>query len=113
MPKKPITWMGSSKDDISDFPDPAKERVGYELYKVQEGLLPTDFKPLKDVGDGAYEIREHDDSNNEFRVVYVAKFDESIYVLHAFSKKTQKTRKADINLAETRYRAVLKLRKQK
>jgi phage-related protein len=112
MPRKPITWMGSSKDDISNFPDPAKERAGYELNKVQEGLNPIDFKPMKEVGDGVYEIRAHDDSNNQFRVIYIAKFDESIYVLHAFHKKTEKTRKSDIQLAATRYRAVLKFRKE-
>lgn len=104
---KSVTWLGSSKDDISNFPSTAKQRAGFALREIQEGLNPTDIKPMKEVGAGAYEIRVHDDSNNHFRVIYVAKFEESIYVLHAFHKNTIKTPLDDIRLAKARYRAVL------
>ena len=68
---------------------------------IQRGLMPSDFKPLITVGTGAYEIRIH--VLGEWRVVYVAKFDDAVYVLHAFQKKTQKTSKKDIELAAKRY----------
>lgn len=66
--------------------------------------MPTDFRPLLTVGPGAYEIRVH--ARGEWRVIYVAKFRSAIYVLHAFQKKAQKTRKEDIDLAAYRYREI-------
>ena len=78
--------------------------VGFELYAVQCGLMPSDFKPMIAIGRGTYEIRVH--TLGEWRVVYVAKFEDAIYVLHAFQKKTQKTRQEDIELAACRYRHI-------
>jgi phage-related protein len=66
--------------------------------------MPSDFKPMINVGAGAYEIRLH--VLGEWRVIYVAKFDNAVYVLHAFHKKTQKTRKEDVELAARRYRQI-------
>ena len=63
--------------------------------------MPTDFKPMSSVGPGAYEIRVH--VEGEWRVIYVAKFARAVYTLHAFQKKTQKTRQEDIDIARTRY----------
>ena len=78
--------------------------LGDELLRVQNGLMPVDFKPLKDVGKGAYEIRVH--LNGAWRVIYVAKFTNAIYVLHAFEKKTQKTSQKDMELAKRRYKLI-------
>ncbi len=72
---------------------------------VQVGREPADFKPLSTVGAGAYEIRIRDDAG-AFRVVYVAKFDEAVYVLPAFQKKSRKTSQADIDLATKRYKLI-------
>jgi len=69
---------------------------------AQFGGEPTDFKPMKTIGAGAYEIR-YRGIDGAFRVIYVAKFEEAVYVLHAFQKKTQKTAQADIELARRRY----------
>ena len=78
--------------------------MGHELWQIQNGLMPSDFKPMPAVGSGAYEIRVH--LLGEWRVIYVAKFEEVVYVLHAFQKKTQATRKEDIELARRRYRQI-------
>ena len=75
------------------------------------GEAPTDFRPMPDVGAGVMEIRVHGD--NEFRVFYVARFQEAVYVLHGFVKKTQATRKTDIELGRQRYAAMLELRRSK
>lgn len=75
-----------------------------ELWQVQRGLMPGDFKPLLTVGAGAYEIRVK--VLGEWRVIYVAKFADAIYVLHAFQKKAAKTSKADIDLAVKRYKLI-------
>jgi len=82
------------------------------LGKVQAGLEPEDWKPFNDVGAGAKEIRVTD-SSGIFRVMYVAKFEEAVYVLHCFQKKTEATTKHDKDIAEARYRAVVRERKAK
>ncbi len=101
---KPLEFLGSSLDDISAFPVDARRVVGHELWQVQNGLMPSDFKPMPAVGSGAYEIRVH--ILGEWRVIYIAKFEEVVYILHAFQKKTQATRKEDIELARRRYRQI-------
>ncbi|MEN9478363.1 MAG: hypothetical protein RLZZ300_2504 [Pseudomonadota bacterium] len=101
---KPLRFVGSSLDDMRDFPAEARRAAGFELHAVQCGLMPSDFKPMLNVGPGAYEIRLH--VQGEWRVIYVAKFEDGIYVLHAFRKKTQKTRVEDIELAARRYRQI-------
>ena len=101
---KPLDFLGSSPDDISAFPVDARRAVGHELWQVQNGLMPSDIKPMPAVGSGAYEIRVH--ILGEWRVIYIAKFEEVVYVLHAFQKRTQATRKEDIELARRRYRKI-------
>lgn len=97
---KPLKFIGTSLDDLRDFPDEARRRAGFELYAVQRGLEPSDWKPMNEVGRGVREIRIH--ILGEWRVLYVAKFADAVYVLHAFQKKSQQTRKEDIDLARRR-----------
>jgi len=78
-----------------------RRSAGFELAQVQQGLAPSDWKPMASVGQGVKEIRIH--VLGEWRVLYVAKFDDAVYVLHAFHKKTQKTLQSDIELARKRY----------
>lgn len=101
---KALRWVGSSLDDVSGFPAEARRQVGFELFAVQRGQMPSDFKPMPQVGKGAYEIRVH--AQGEWRVLYVARLADAVYVLHGFQKKTQKTRKEDLDLAAQRYRQV-------
>lgn len=101
---KPIEFAGSSQDDLKNFPAAARRDAGFQLHFIQMNQEPADWKPIKTVGAGAKEIRIH--REGEWRVIYVAKFEETVYVLHAFEKKTQKTRQADIHLAQARYKEV-------
>ncbi len=110
--EKEIRWVGSSYDDILDFPDEPRKKAGFQLGKVQAGLEPEDWKPFNDVGAGAKEIRVTDRSGI-FRVMYVEKFEEAVYVLHCFQKKTEATTKHDKDIAEARYRVVVRERKAK
>lgn len=98
---KDIAFLGTSLDDIREFPDDIKQDTGYQLHLVQAGEMPTDFKYMPTIGQGVIEIRLKDE-NGIYRVVYTAKFANTVYVLHAFVKKTQKTSKADIALAKAR-----------
>jgi phage-related protein len=106
--EKPVWWLGSSLADIRAFPDDARREAGYQLGRVQQALMPTDWKPVMTVGRGVYEIRVH--TGLEHRVFYVAKFEEAVYVLHAFQKRTRQTTNADIGLARTRYADLLRQR---
>jgi phage-related protein len=106
---KPITWLGDSLEQVREFPDDERREAGFELREVQKGLDPSDWKPMSGIGAGVREIRIH--TENEHRVMYVAKFAEAVYVLHAFGKKTQQTSKKDIELASQRYRALVNERK--
>ena len=101
---KDIFWLGSSYDDLLEFPKEARKEVGFNLHRVQIGLEPYDCKSMPSIGSGVKEIRIH--SQNEYRVVYVAKYKEAIYVLHSFVKKTQQTRKSDIDLAKERLKEI-------
>lgn len=82
------------------------------MSKVQAGLEPDDWKPFDDVGAGTREIRIRD-ASGIFRVMYVAKFEEAVYVLHCFQKKTKTTSKRDKDIATVRYRAVANARRTK
>ncbi len=107
---KPVRFMGSAKDDLTAFPKSARIRVGHELFMVQVGRDPNDWKPMTSVGPGACEIRVREQAG-AFRVIYVARFADAIYVLHAFQKKSQKTSPADLKLAKERYREARDLAK--
>jgi phage-related protein len=104
---KPVEFRGSALDDLRAFPETARREAGYQLEQVQHGRDPDDWKPVNTIGRGVREIRIRD-AAGAFRVLYVAKFDDAVYVLHCFQKKTQKTSKADLNLAAQRYRDLLK-----
>ena len=109
---KDVCLPGSSLDDLKKFPASARRDAGFELSYVQSGLQPSDWKPMSTVGAGTGEIRIKDEAGI-YRVIYVAKFEEAVYVLHAFEKKTRKTSKADIDLTRARYKALAEERKRR
>lgn len=98
--------MGDSLNVVREFPKIARQRVGFQLGRVQQELEPLDWKPMRVVGPGVREIRVH--AEGEYRVFYIAMFEESIYVLHAFVKKTQKTSRPQIALGRVRYQEVMR-----
>lgn len=100
-----LEFVDGAKEDLSDFPASARRRAGVELWLVQIGEMPSDWKPMKTIGPGATEIRIHNETG-AFRVIYVAKFEDAIYVLHCFEKRSQKTSQRDLDLATARYRRV-------
>lgn len=102
---KAVVWMGSSKDDLIDFPADARREAGYQLESVQRGDEPQDWKPMTSVGPGVREIRIRE-ASGAFRVIYLATRSEAIYVLHCFQKKSQKTSRQDLDLAKARFKAV-------
>ena len=105
-PQKLLIWLGNSLDAVKSFSPDARREAGHQLGVVQAGREPTDWKPMDTVG--AWVKAE-----SGYRVLYVAKFAEAVYVLHGFEKKTRRTPRADIDLANKRYRDLLTERKKK
>jgi phage-related protein len=100
---KPIRWLGATRDDIREQRPAIRNEFGHQLLRVQMGLMPNNYKAMSGVGPGAYEIRVQD-ADGIARLIYVAKFHDTICVLHVFTKKSRRTPKTDIDIARKRYR---------
>jgi phage-related protein len=111
MPKlaKPLHFLGDSHDVLTTFPEDARRDAGFALYMVQIGRDPDDWKPMPTIGPGVREIRVRDQAG-AFRLIYIAKFLEAVYVLHCFSKKSQQTATRDIELSRKRLKDLLEER---
>lgn len=109
MDEKPLAWLGSALNDLRAFSAEARRQAGHDLFLVQQGLEPSDWRPMPSVGAGVVEIRIHTD--REYRVFYIAKFEDAIYVLHAFEKRTQKTAKRDLDSGRARYAQLIQFRR--
>ena len=102
---KEVEFRGSALDDLRAFPESARRMAGYQLDRVQQGLDPDDWKPMSSIGMGMREIRIRDEG--AFRVIYIARLKEAVYVLHCFQKKSQKTSRQDLVLAAGRYKELI------
>jgi phage-related protein len=108
---KDVVFLGSADEDLRAFPPVARQRAGYQLYRVQAGLEPIDWKPMTSIGPGCREIRVRDESG-AYRVFYVASVGDALYVLHCFEKKSQRTAKADLDIGKARYKEMRALIKE-
>jgi phage-related protein len=93
---KDILWEGNSYEDLMSFPQEVRHDLGYQLHLVQSGEMPHDWKVLSGLGKGITGV---------FRTAYVAKFADTVAVLHCWQKKTQKTSESDKALIVQRYKA--------
>lgn len=107
MTVKPVEFLGDSLETLRAFPETARREAGFQIDKVQHGEDPDDWKPMTTIGAGVREIRIRD-AAGAFRVIYLAKLPDAVYVLHAFQKKTQATSRQDIALARKRYKDLMK-----
>ena len=104
---KDLWWEGSSLNDLREFPEAARQAVGYQLFLVQGSDMPEDWKPLNNLGrgiSGVYEIRVSV-GRDIYRTAYVAKFGDKVAVLHCWQKKTRTTSKSDLDIIVSRYRS--------
>lgn len=106
---RPVVWLGDSRIEVRSFAPEARQRAGQELRRVQDGGLPIDWKPMPVIGLGVNEIRVR--IGGAYRVIYLAKFAEAVYVLHAFEKKSRKTARPDVEVARRRYRDLMRERR--
>jgi phage-related protein len=112
--RKALRWVGASYREIVTFPEKARRAAGYNLRLVQDGGMPDDWKVLDTVGPGVFELRVRTDppAGAEYRVLYVARFEEAVYVLHGFEKKTRKTSQHNIDVGRARYAELLRTRRE-
>ncbi len=108
MPEKPLIWLGSSRQDVKAFPADARKVAGFQLWRIQLGLPPNDWRPMTSVGPGVQEIRIR--TGREHRVFCIARLAEAVYVLHAFEKWSRKTPRQDLEIARSRFRLLLMAR---
>jgi phage-related protein len=113
-PLKPVVWVGSSRKDLRTFPDPVQSHMGYAIYVAQRGSKHRDTKVLSGFGGaGVLEVVK-DFRGDTFRAVYTLKFADSVYVLHAFQKKSKSGRETphrDMELIEQRLREAERIAK--
>jgi len=105
---KALVFRGDSKRRFLEFPEEVKDIAGYELFLLQNGREPSDFKPMPSIGPGVEELRVRDSRSAALRVIYIARLAGAVYVLHAFQKQTQKTAIKDLDLARQRLRDLMK-----
>lgn len=105
MADRDIDWVGSSYEDLMEFPDDAINVAGFQLRKVQQDKEPDDWKPMQSVGPGVREIRIFAEAG-AYRVMYVVKIAGLVHVLHCFRKTTEQTSQRDIEKSRAAYREV-------
>lgn len=110
--KNTIWYLERLRQEVRKWPDSVREEMGGQLNKVEYGGEPDDFKPMQTIGAGVNEIRVAED-RDQYRLIYIAKFEEAIYVLHVITKKkTQKTPQVDIDISRKRYNELVERRKK-
>ncbi len=104
---KPVEFRGNALDELRSFPEAARRAAGFQIDRLQRGYDPEDWKPMPSVGKGVREVRIRDEAG-AFRVIYLTKLEDAVYVLHCFQKKTQKTATGDIELARNRHKELMR-----
>jgi phage-related protein len=101
-----VAWEGDSREVLQSFPDDVRQNIGFQLWQLQQGEKPTDYRPLPSVGAGVFELRDQD-QRAWYRVVYLSRIDDVIYVLHCFEKKSREMPRRDFARAKQRFKAVM------
>ena len=100
-----IAWEGDSREVLKDFPEAVKQNFGFELWHLQLGERPSDYRPLPSIGAGIFEMRDQDE-RAWYRVVYLSRINDVIHVLHCFEKKSREMSRRDFEKAKQRLKAV-------
>lgn len=100
-----IAWEGDSREVLQSFPDGVRQNLGFQLWQLQQGERPADYRPLPSIGAGVFELRDQDE-RSWYRVVYLSRINDVIYVLHCFEKKSREMPRRDFETARRRFKAV-------
>jgi phage-related protein len=100
-----VAWEGDSRTVLQSFPEDVRQNFGFELWQLQQGERPSDYRPLPSIGPGVFELRDQD-VRAWYRVVYLSRIDDVIFVLHCFEKKSREMPRKDFEKARQRLKAV-------
>lgn len=100
-----VVWEGDSREVLKAFPEQVTQNLGFELWLLQQGEGPRDYRPVSSVGPGVFELRDQDE-RAWYRVVYLSRIEDVIYVLHCFEKKSREMPRRDFEKARQRFKAV-------
>jgi phage-related protein len=100
-----VVWEGDSKEVLHSFPDPVRQNLGFQLWQLQQGERASDYRPLPSIGTGVFELRDQDE-RAWYRVIYLSRINDVIYVLHCFEKKSREIPRRDFEKARQRLKAV-------
>jgi phage-related protein len=100
-----VVWEGDSREVLKGFPDDVKQNFGFELWQLQQGERPSDYRPLPSIGAGVFELRDQDE-RAWYRVVYLSRIADVVYVLHCFEKKSREMPRKDFEKARQRLKVV-------
>jgi len=100
-----IVWEGDSREVLRGFPEGVRQNFGFELWQLQLGERPSDYRPLPSIGAGVFELRDQDE-RAWYRVVYLSRINDVIYVLHCFEKKSREMPRRDFEKAKQRLKAI-------
>jgi phage-related protein len=100
-----VAWEGDSRAVLQSFPEDVRQNFGFELWQLQQGERPSNYRPLPSIGTGVFELRDRDE-RAWYRVVYLSRIDDVIYVLHCFEKKSREMPRKDFEKAKQRLKAV-------
>lgn len=100
-----VFWEGDSREVLQSFPEAARQNLGFQLWQLQQGERPGDYRPLPSIGTGVFELRDQDEKA-WYRVVYLSRINDVIHVLHCFEKKSREMPGKDFQKAKHRLKAV-------
>ncbi|MFW7382300.1 MAG: type II toxin-antitoxin system RelE/ParE family toxin [Oligoflexus sp.] len=108
---KDVEWLGDSQEVIREFPEDVRADLGADLFRLQKGMEPNNWKPFPGLKKQAFELRAKD-QNGIYRTIYVTFVKNKIYVLHCFQKKSPKTAKGDVEKANERLKSLISTTKR-
>ena len=100
-----VAWEGDSREVLHSFPDGVRQNLGFQLWQLQQGERPRDYRPLPSIGTGVFELRDQDE-RAWYRVVYLSRINNVIHILHCFEKKSREMPRRDFEKAKQRLKAV-------
>jgi phage-related protein len=100
-----IVWEGDSREVLQAFPERVRQNLGFELWQLQQGESPRDYRPLPSIGTGVFELRDQD-QRAWYRLVYLSRINNVIHVLHCFEKKSRQMPRKEFEKAKQRLKAV-------
>jgi phage-related protein len=104
-PDAKVAWEGDCLAAVRAFPPSMRQEIGLDIRRLQQGKVPHDSRPMRSIGKGVFELRQRD-AHGWYRLIYLTRVEDTLYMLHAFTKKSAKTSRNDLAIAASRLKNV-------